>query len=334
MSEQKPERPQQPKQRRPGTGNGGLRFGRGLFGWVLFGALAIMLFVLLRQKTNTFTPIALNEFFDKLKADKIDSLTIESDEISGHFRNAEPIGKGQPVSYFRTQIPSGSGSGNWDVVRDVLKDRGAATKVEVENNNNLILQFVLPLIPWLLIFGFIWFFVFRQLRNSAGAGGMLGNFGKSRAKITSKEHTNVTFDDVAGIEEAKEEVMEIVEFLKNPKKFQRLGRPNPARRAAGRRAGHRQRPCWPRPLPARRMSRSSASPARTSWKCSWASAHPASATCSSRPRTTAPASSSWMKLTPSAVAAAAASAAAATTSASRRSTPSSSRWTALKPMTR
>jgi cell division protease FtsH len=52
---------------------------------------------------------------------------------------------------------------------------------------------------------------------------MLGNFGRSRHKITSKEHTNITFDDVAGVEEAKEEVMEIVEFLKNPKKFQRLG---------------------------------------------------------------------------------------------------------------
>jgi cell division protease FtsH len=52
---------------------------------------------------------------------------------------------------------------------------------------------------------------------------MLGNFGRSKHKITSKEHTNVTFDDVAGVEEAKEEVMEIVEFLKNPKKFQRLG---------------------------------------------------------------------------------------------------------------
>ena len=85
------------------------------------------------------------------------------------------------------------------------------------------MNIILPFIPWLLIFGFIWFFVFRQLRNSAGAGGMLGNFGRSRAKLTSKEHTNVTFDDVAGIEEAKEEVMEIVEFLKNPKKFQRLG---------------------------------------------------------------------------------------------------------------
>src|SRR5438034_1396777 len=77
--------------------------------------------------------------------------------------------------------------------------------------------------PWRSCFGFIWFFVSRQLPNRAAAGGLLGNFGRSRHKITSKEHTNVTFEDVAGVEEAKEAVMEIVEFLKNPKKFQRLG---------------------------------------------------------------------------------------------------------------
>ncbi len=225
MSEQKPERPQQPKQRRPGTANGGLRFGRGLFGWVLFGALAIMLFVLLRQQRNQYATISLNEFYDKLKTDKIDTVKIEADEVMGKFRGTETVSSNphEKVSFFRTSIPSGMGSASWDFVKDIIEKASATTRVEVENNNNLILQFVLPLIPWLLIFGFIWFFVFRQLRNSAGAGGMLGNFGKSRAKITSKEHTNVTFDDVAGIEEAKEEVMEIVEFLKNPKKFQRLG---------------------------------------------------------------------------------------------------------------
>ena len=111
---------------------------------------------------------------------------------------------------------------NWDFTAWLLDHRGTAD-VKVDNNQNLLINMLLPMIPWLLIFGFIWFFVFRQLRNSAGAGGMLGNFGRSRHKITSKEHTNITFDDVAGVEEAKEEVMEIVEFLKNPKKFQRLG---------------------------------------------------------------------------------------------------------------
>ncbi len=77
--------------------------------------------------------------------------------------------------------------------------------------------------PVILIAVLIYFFVFRPLRNAGGGAGMLGNFGRSKHRILSKEHTNVTFDDVAGVEEAKEEVMEIVEFLKNPKKFQRLG---------------------------------------------------------------------------------------------------------------
>jgi cell division protease FtsH len=107
--------------------------------------------------------------------------------------------------------------------KDKPGSAGLTTEIKVENSGSILTNLIVPFIPWLLIFGFIWFFVFRQLRNSAGAGGMLGNFGRSRHKITSKEHTHITFDDVAGIEEAKDEVMEIVEFLKNPKKFQRLG---------------------------------------------------------------------------------------------------------------
>jgi cell division protease FtsH len=223
MSEQKPDRPQPPKPRRPGMSNGGLRFGRGLFGWVLFVALAIMLIILVNQHRANYVPISLDQFITRLQHDKIASVTIETDEISGSLRNKEDIpNAGNNVTLFRTPSPVGSAGGWPDFTKYVYENRGTAS-VTIDNQSNVILQVILPLIPWLLIFGFIWFFVFRQLRNSAGAGGMLGNFGKSKAKITSKEHTNVTFDDVAGIEEAKEEVMEIVEFLKNPKKFQRLG---------------------------------------------------------------------------------------------------------------
>jgi cell division protease FtsH len=220
MSEQRPER-QPRKNGRPPAGNGGLRFGRGLFGWVLFIALAVMLFMLLNKNQTQYARIALSDFMTQLREDHVRELTIEGDKILGEFRDMQPVGeKGERVGKFQTELPTGSL--NWDAVNAILSSRGSA-KVSVENNSNVVLQFLLPLIPWLLIFGFIWFFVFRQLRNSAGAGGMLGNFGRSRHKITSKEHTNITFEDVAGIEEAKEEVMEIVEFLKNPKKFQRLG---------------------------------------------------------------------------------------------------------------
>jgi len=83
---------------------------------------------------------------------------------------------------------------------------------------------LLSLLPVLLIIFLIWFLLFRGLRSAAGGpGGMLGNFGKSKHKMMMKEKTGITFDDVAGINEAKDEVTEIVEFLKNPKKFTRLG---------------------------------------------------------------------------------------------------------------
>ena len=105
---------------------------------------------------------------------------------------------------------------------EILKAaEGKNVKIEAENGGSLLMNIIVPLIPWLLIFGFIWFFVFRQLRNSAGAGGMLGNFGKGRARINSKEHTHVTFDDVAGIGRPRRG-MEIVEFLR-PEEVPRFG---------------------------------------------------------------------------------------------------------------
>ncbi len=87
-----------------------------------------------------------------------------------------------------------------------------------------LMPFILTFGPFILLIALIWFFIARGLRNAgAGPGGMLGNFGKSRHRMLHKEMTGITFSDVAGIEEAKEEVEEIIEFLKNPKRFTRLG---------------------------------------------------------------------------------------------------------------
>ncbi|MEE9395076.1 MAG: ATP-dependent zinc metalloprotease FtsH [Planctomycetota bacterium] len=83
-------------------------------------------------------------------------------------------------------------------------------------------KLLVSLIPWVLIIAFLWFFVFRQMRGG-GVGGNVLSFGKSRAKIANRETSKVTFADVAGIDEAKAEVEEIVEFLKNPQRFARLG---------------------------------------------------------------------------------------------------------------
>ena len=141
-------------------------------------------------------------------------MSLDVDEITGKFAKKEQVA-GQGIEAFKVILPPDLVSSPQFIFW--LTGHSGEARVEYKSQNNYVINILLPLIPWLLIFGFIWFFVFRQLRNSAGAGGMLGNFGRSRHKITSKEHTNVTFDDVAGVEEAKEEVMEIVEFLKNPK---------------------------------------------------------------------------------------------------------------------
>jgi cell division protease FtsH len=227
MAEQRPERPARKPQRPSndkggagGAGGNGMRFGKGLFGWVLFIILAIMLIFLVKNQQANKITVAYSEFFKQLRADNVQNVTIEGSEASGEFVQEITDATG-PIKKFRVKLASDQPASPTTV--QMIVDNAHNARVTVEDSQSMLINVLIPIIPWLLIFGFIYVFVFRQLRNSAGAGGMLGNFGRSRHKITSKEHTNITFDDVAGVEEAKEEVMEIVEFLKNPKKFQRLG---------------------------------------------------------------------------------------------------------------
>ena len=152
----------------------------------------------------------------------------------------------------------------------------------------------------LLLIG-VWVFFMRQMQSG---GGRAMGFGKSRARMLTEKQGRVTFDDVAGIDEAKSELQEIVEFLKDPQKFQRLGGKIPKGVLLVGPARHRQDACWRAPSPARPTCRSSPSRAPTSSRCSWASAPAACATCSSRARRTRPASSSSTKSTRSAAIAA------------------------------
>ena len=90
-------------------------------------------------------------------------------------------------------------------------------------SNDMLYALFFSFAPILLIVILLYIF-FRSMRNAAGGpGGMLGNFGRSKHRVLNKEHSTITMEDVAGVQEAKEEVQEIIEFLKNPKKFQRLG---------------------------------------------------------------------------------------------------------------
>jgi cell division protease FtsH len=226
--QQRPERNTGPK-KRPASTNGtnaagsGMPFSKGLMGWLVFIGLVLTLIWLLNQKNHSRVTIAESEVFHHLP--QLKAVEIDGDELTGSFNQPIQVstlnGGTTTAIEFVTELTPGE-SQNFEL-HDKLMTEAPNARVNVENSQNFIMQILVPFVPWLVLIGFLWFVIFRNLRNGGGAGGMLGNFGRSRHKITSKEHTNVTFDDVAGVEEAKEEVMEIVEFLKNPKKFQRLG---------------------------------------------------------------------------------------------------------------
>jgi hypothetical protein len=178
----------------------------------------------------------------------------------------------------------------------------------------------------ILLFVLFWLWL-RRTQNQMMGGGFLSGFTRSPAKRYEASRQAITFQDVAGLEGVKADLQELVEFLKNPKKFQKLGGrvpkgcccrlPEPARR------------CWRGRLPARRACRSSRSTARSSSRCSSASAPAGSAICSGWPKRPRRRSSSSTRSTPSAGSAGRGSA-AATTSGSRRSIRSSARWTASR----
>ena len=194
-----------------------------------------------------------------------------------------------------------------------LYNKGVSITARPQSEN--VPWFVSLLISWLPFVALIgvWIFLSRQMQ---GAGGKALGFGKTRAKLLTEAHGRVTFEDVAGVDEAKLDLQEIVEFLRDPGKFQRLGGRIPRGLLLVGPPGT-GKTLLAAPSPARRMCRSSPFPAPTSSRCSSASARAACATCSSRPRRTRPASSSSTKSTRSAAIAAPASA-AATTNASRR----------------
>ena len=234
MSE--PTRPDRSNRQTPAGGkgppppNGVSRFGRNAFAWVILISLGIALFIMLQfSKRGNARYIEFSDFDRALRtAGAVKEMNWSGTEMAGKLDPAkiqivdDSSTNKAPVEEFWTELPAGAQAQAWTVSRDLMAAQPMA-KFGVKNNNDLLTAVLIQLVPWLVIIGAIYFFLFRQLKNSAGAGGMLGNFGRSKHRITSKEHTNVTFEDVAGVDEAKDEVREIVEFLKDAKRFQRLG---------------------------------------------------------------------------------------------------------------
>ncbi|OSM01745.1 ATP-dependent zinc metalloprotease FtsH [Magnetofaba australis] len=173
--------------------------------WLVIGLLLVMLFNMFNQPTGRDQHITFSEFMYQLDQGRVTDVTIQGRNLSGVYADN---------TRFTTYTPDDP-----DLMR-VLREHKVNITARPPEETPLLLTILISWFPMLLLIG-VWIFFMRQMQSGGGRGAM--SFGKSKAKLLNENATKVTFADVAGIEEAKEELEEIIQYLKNPQKFQRLG---------------------------------------------------------------------------------------------------------------
>ncbi|MBK5258650.1 MAG: ATP-dependent zinc metalloprotease FtsH [Thermoanaerobaculia bacterium] len=177
--------------------------------WVVIIVLVFLLWSLFQTTKNASEQITFSAFLDRVNQGHVAKVLIRGEEIRGETAAAFPGGKKE----FHLNVPS-----NYPAMLDLLRQKGVVMEVEPQRDA----PFITALITWapvLFLIG-LWIFFMRQMQ--AGGNKAL-SFGKSKAKLLSGSAKKVTFKDVAGVDEAKIELHEIIEFLKEPQKFTKLG---------------------------------------------------------------------------------------------------------------
>ena len=203
-------------------GSGGSRRSRGLLVWLLLiGAVILIVSLAPGRMARTGQELpSYSEVLDAVRAGKVKTLLLHGNTLYVTPREGAPKGKFPSEKFEITISPQ--------VVEGLTKavdESKAALKPGQEVNlsfgeTSALVNNLLGMIPWILILVLLYYMFIRQLR-SAGSGVL--SFGRTRARPATQEQTKITFSDVAGIDEAKEEVYEIIDFLKHPEKFRRLG---------------------------------------------------------------------------------------------------------------
>ncbi|MGH7375487.1 MAG: ATP-dependent zinc metalloprotease FtsH [Candidatus Rokuibacteriota bacterium] len=171
--------------------------------WMVIGLIVILLFQLFQQNQSPRGEIVFSDFLKKVESGEVREVTLKGNNVSGR------LSDGSSFRTFTADYP--------DLVKS-LKDKGVKIDVKPPDTNSW-LAIILQWVPMLLFIG-VWIFFMRQMQ---GGGAKALSFGKARARLISEKQNKVTFQDVAGVDEAKEELREIIEFLKDPPKFQKLG---------------------------------------------------------------------------------------------------------------
>jgi cell division protease FtsH len=194
---------------------------------LITGLLVLMLDLfygsIVKQAAERGAEISYTRFRDELAAGNVKKVTLRGNNVRGEFRSKVALpavldqrGANVDTTLFNSNLPS--------MGDPTLLPELAARKVEVvvlPAEGSAAGNLFIYLLPWMLILG-VWWFIMRGMK-SQGPGAMMGGFARSGAKSYSSERANVTFADVAGMEEAKQELREVVEYLKEPRKFQQIG---------------------------------------------------------------------------------------------------------------
>jgi cell division protease FtsH len=187
--------------------------------WLIIAVIFFTAIMMLQQGLVTNT-LRWDQFLSQLEQGNVERIEIGDSEILGKFKEDTPIAREKGTQSFKVSYrPEAGAKEQLEKALGNVKDKDL--QIEWSAQRFWIIWLLNWVLPVLVLVGFFYFLIGRNLRG--GAGGMLMSFGRSRHRVHGKDRIRVTFKDVAGIDEAQEEVAEIIEFLKNPRKFQRLG---------------------------------------------------------------------------------------------------------------
>ncbi len=176
--------------------------------WIVIALLLFALFSLFQGQVgrSASTEISYSDFIDKANAGSIQAITISGETIVGKLTDGSTVQTTGPLYGYEDQVKE-------------LRGKNVEITFRAAQSDSLLTNALIYWLPMVLLIG-VWVFFIRQMQS--GSGKAMG-FGKSKAKLLTERHGKVTFEDVAGVEEAKDDLVEIVDFLKDPHKFQRLG---------------------------------------------------------------------------------------------------------------